>query len=158
MYYNYLHSYTDFNWRHGESINISIYGSTVLLLDLGRFFSFLILYTVGRTPWTSDQPVARPLPTHRTTKTQNKRTQTSMPWVGFEPTIPAFERAKTFHALDRVIRGSYASLKYSCVVCLRNFAVHCPHKKYMLKQNVFHYNRFCRDCSLNLFMKYVYWM
>jgi hypothetical protein len=26
-------------------------------------FSFLILYTVGRTPWTSDQPVARPLPT-----------------------------------------------------------------------------------------------
>jgi hypothetical protein len=24
-----------------------------------------------------------------------------MPWVGFEPTIPAFERAKTIHALDR---------------------------------------------------------
>jgi hypothetical protein len=24
-----------------------------------------------------------------------------MPWVGFEPTIPAFERAKTVHALDR---------------------------------------------------------
>jgi hypothetical protein len=32
-------------------------------------------YTDGRTPWTSDQPVARPLPTHRTTQTQNKRTQ-----------------------------------------------------------------------------------
>jgi hypothetical protein len=31
-------------------------------------------YTVGRTPWTSDQPVARPLLTHRTTPTQNKRT------------------------------------------------------------------------------------
>jgi hypothetical protein len=31
-------------------------------------------YTVGRTPWTSDQSVARPLPTHRTTQTQNKRT------------------------------------------------------------------------------------
>jgi hypothetical protein len=30
------------------------------LLDLGRFFSFLILHTVGRTPWTGDQPVARP--------------------------------------------------------------------------------------------------
>jgi hypothetical protein len=39
------------------------------LLDLGRFFSFLILYTVGRTPWTGDQPVARPLSTHRTTET-----------------------------------------------------------------------------------------
>jgi hypothetical protein len=24
-----------------------------------------------------------------------------MPWVGFEPTIPEFERAKAFHALDR---------------------------------------------------------
>jgi hypothetical protein len=28
--------------------------------------------------------------------------------VGFEPTIPAFERAKTFHALDRaaIVTGS----------------------------------------------------
>jgi hypothetical protein len=58
-------------------------------------------YTVGRTPWMGDQPIARPLRTHRTTQAQNKRTQTSMPWVGFEPTIPAFERAKTVHALDR---------------------------------------------------------
>jgi hypothetical protein len=59
-------------------------------LDLGRFFSFLILYTVGRTPWTRHQPFARPLPT-----------QTSMPWVGFEPTIPVFETEKTVHTLDR---------------------------------------------------------
>jgi hypothetical protein len=29
------------------------------------------------------------------------QTQTAMPRVGFEPTIPVFERAKTFHALDR---------------------------------------------------------
>jgi hypothetical protein len=43
-------------------------------LDLGRFSSFLILYEVGRTPWTEEQPVARPLPTHGTTQTQ-----TSMP-------------------------------------------------------------------------------
>jgi hypothetical protein len=71
------------------------------LLDFGRSFSFLILYAAGRTPWTGNQSVARPLPTHRTTQTQNKRTQTSMPWVGFEFTIPVFERAKTFHALDR---------------------------------------------------------
>jgi hypothetical protein len=28
-------------------------------------FRFLNLYTVGRTPWTGYQPVARPLPTHR---------------------------------------------------------------------------------------------
>jgi hypothetical protein len=36
------------------------------LPDLGRFFSFIILYTVGRNPWTGDQPIARSLPTHRT--------------------------------------------------------------------------------------------
>jgi hypothetical protein len=36
-------------------------------------FSFLIIYTVGRSPWTGDQPVARPLPT------QNKRIQYKHP-------------------------------------------------------------------------------
>jgi hypothetical protein len=64
------------------------YGST-------GFCSFLILYTVGRTPWAGDQPVARPLPTPQQYK------QTYMPWVGFELTIPAFERAKAVHSLDR---------------------------------------------------------
>jgi hypothetical protein len=48
-----------------------------------------------------DQPVAEPLLTHRITQTQNERTQTSMPLVGFEPTIPAFDQAKTVHDLDR---------------------------------------------------------
>jgi hypothetical protein len=33
-------------------------------------------FTDGRTPWTSDQLVARPLPKHRTTQTQNKRIYT----------------------------------------------------------------------------------
>jgi hypothetical protein len=78
-----------------------MYGFTVLLLGLGRFFSFLTLYTVGRIAWTGDNPVERPLPTCRTTQTQNKRKQTPMLLVGFEPTIPMFEGAKPFHALDR---------------------------------------------------------
>jgi hypothetical protein len=65
------------------------------LLDLGPLFSCLIFYTVSRTPWTGDQPV------HRTAQTQNKRTQTSMPQVGFEPMIPVFDRAKIVHVLDR---------------------------------------------------------
>jgi hypothetical protein len=68
---------------------------------LAGFSSFLILYTLDRTPSTGDQPVTRPLPTYRTTQTQNKRIQTSMPWVGFEPTIPVFERTKTVHESDR---------------------------------------------------------
>jgi hypothetical protein len=47
-----------------------------------------------------DQPITMPLPAHRTAQTQNNRTQTSMPQVGFEPTIPVFEWAKIVHVLD----------------------------------------------------------
>jgi hypothetical protein len=64
-------------------------------------FQFLNLYTFARTLWMSDQPVARPLPTHTTTQTQNTRTETSMPPLGLEPTIAVFQRAKTVHALVR---------------------------------------------------------
>jgi hypothetical protein len=74
-----------------DYICLSIYGSTALV-DLGRSFQFLNLYTIGRTPWTGDQSVARPLPTHITPQTQNKLTQIFMSGVGFEPTIPVFER------------------------------------------------------------------
>jgi hypothetical protein len=75
------------------SIYLSIYLSVCLsvwspLLGLGRFFSFLILYAVGRTPWAGDQAVARPLSLHRTTQTQNKSTQTFMPRVGLALTSP----------------------------------------------------------------------
>jgi hypothetical protein len=52
----------------------------------------------------SDQLVAGSLRKHRTTQTQKKHIhthQTSMPYVGFEPTIPASERAKRVCALDR---------------------------------------------------------
>jgi hypothetical protein len=77
----------------------SIYGSAVLLLQRDCFIGFLILYTVSRTPRTGDQPVSRPLPTHRTTQTQNKSTQTSMSRVGFKSTTPAFKWAKRVHAL-----------------------------------------------------------
>jgi hypothetical protein len=80
-----------------KSINLWLYGP---LLSHGRFFSYFIFYTVGRTLYTGDQPVARPLLTHRTAQTQNKCTQASMSQVGFEPTIPVFERTKTVHALD----------------------------------------------------------
>jgi hypothetical protein len=66
--------------------HISLYGSTAL----GTVF--LILYRAGGTPWTGHQPVA--------TQAKNKSTQTSMPRVRFEPTIPVFEWAETVHALD----------------------------------------------------------
>jgi hypothetical protein len=47
-----------------------------------------------------DQPVVRPLPAHRR-HTQNKRTQTSMPRLGFEHMTQVFKRAKTVVDLDR---------------------------------------------------------
>jgi hypothetical protein len=54
---------------------------------------------------------------HKRTQTQKKRGQTSIPRVGFEPMIPAFERVKAFNGLDReatVIGAvSYDSPKYS---------------------------------------------
>jgi hypothetical protein len=71
---------------------------------VSRFLFLFGSYTIDRTPWTSDWPVARLLPKYRTAQTQNKHThthQTSMPEVEFEPTITASERAKTVHALYR---------------------------------------------------------
>jgi hypothetical protein len=64
-------------------------------------FIFLMVYTVGWTPWMGVQPVARPLPAHRSAQTQNKPTQTSTPQVGFESTVPVFERVKTVLVLNR---------------------------------------------------------
>jgi hypothetical protein len=52
-----------------------ISGSTTLCWALASSSLTQSFFTlIGRTPWASDQPVARPLPTHRTTQTQNKRT------------------------------------------------------------------------------------
>jgi hypothetical protein len=50
-----------------------------------------------------DQPVAKPLPINRTTQTQNKRTQTSLPRVRLEPTTPALMWPKKVHAADRAV-------------------------------------------------------
>jgi hypothetical protein len=95
-------AYLKRNSRHSLSVYLSLYlwlySPFVGPWPLFQFYNHI--YTVGRTPWTGDQPIARPLPTHRTTQTQNKRTQTSMLRVGFEPMISAFEREKTVHALD----------------------------------------------------------
>jgi hypothetical protein len=111
-----------------------------------------LFYTDGRTPWTSDQPVARPLPTHRTTQTQNKRTQTSMLWVEFEPRIPAFERVKTIHALGRaatVIGSSLALLYVNCP--LRNNSFFRMGRKHVC---LLFKNNFCQVTEM--FLKFVF--
>jgi hypothetical protein len=73
-----------------------------LLLGPGLFNSVIFFYTDGRISWTGDQPIARPLPTHRAAQTQNKCTENDpCLWVELKPTIPAFEKVKTVHAIDR---------------------------------------------------------
>jgi hypothetical protein len=48
------------NIIHLKDYHLSVYGSiTFFFFYFGRFFGLLILYTVGRTPWTGDQPVAK---------------------------------------------------------------------------------------------------
>jgi hypothetical protein len=72
---------------------------SVALVDLGRFFSLIYTQSVGLLGQGISPLQVRYL--HRITQTQNKRTQSSMPRVGFEPTIPVSERAKTVDTLDR---------------------------------------------------------
>jgi hypothetical protein len=66
-----------------------IFPFSLALWGTGLLSQFHDYFTDGRTPWTSDQPVARPLPEHRTTQTQTK------------PTNLVSELRKTVHALDR---------------------------------------------------------
>lgn len=65
-YYKEGWSYT---WNQGN-LSLWLYRP----MNLGNFFSFLILHTAGSTPWTGDQPITRLLPPYRTTQTQNKCT------------------------------------------------------------------------------------
>jgi hypothetical protein len=71
-------------------------------------------YTDGRTPWTNDQPVARALPKHRTTQTQNKRIHT--------PNI---------HAL-RGILTHYPSVRASEDSLCLTARGHCDRRKFVI--------------------------
>jgi hypothetical protein len=51
-------------------------------------------------------------------------TQTSMPQVGFQPTIPAFERAKTVHALDRATTVTSELLGNGIIFSYENWCLH----------------------------------
>jgi hypothetical protein len=59
---------------------------------------FLNSKRVGKNPWTGDQPVPRPLPTQENTNRINAH-RTSMPRVGFEPTIPVSWSPEQRHKL-----------------------------------------------------------
>jgi hypothetical protein len=103
-----------------------------------HFFSFLIVHTVGRTPGTGDQPVARPLPAHTGEHKRGINTQTFIPQVGLEPRILVSERAKTIHALNcavTVIDWSWLWYSYiiNIVMINRNMQVPTLHFLVQLK-------------------------
>jgi hypothetical protein len=96
----------------------SIYASTALFWILAAFAMYSSFYTADRSLCIGDQPVGRPLPTYRTTQTQNKFTQT-IPQVGFEPNIPVFERENTGHDLDRPVTLIGYNVIYTLVIKLK---------------------------------------
>jgi hypothetical protein len=67
---------------------------------------FLDLYTIGRTPWTSGRPVARPLPKYKAAQIENKHTHTKHPC----PRLGPHERTK-------------------CVCCSALFDIRCRNTK-----------------------------
>jgi hypothetical protein len=72
-----------------------------LFLGPGLFFIFVIFFTQSVGLLGQGISPSQGLYLYTEQHKQNKRTQTSMSHVRFEPTIPAFERAKTVHVLDR---------------------------------------------------------
>jgi hypothetical protein len=113
------------------SIYLSIYLSTYLSLyspfvepwPLFQFLNRWVSLSVGSAR-------RKPLLTHRTTQSQNKCTRTSMPPVGCELTIPAFERAKTVHVSDRAatVIGGHCRLQTQFLHCRKIYRISSLHK------------------------------
>jgi hypothetical protein len=70
-------------------------------LDLSRFFSSLAFYTDGRTPWTGDQPVARPIPANNNTNTINAQNTDIHVLSGIRTHDPSVRAGEEVYALDR---------------------------------------------------------
>jgi hypothetical protein len=84
---------------HKKTSSVLVHGSTTLCWTLVAFsVSCSITQSVGLLGRGISPSQGRYL--HRTAQTENKSTQTSMSYVGFEPTIPMFELAKTVYPLD----------------------------------------------------------
>jgi hypothetical protein len=76
----------------------------------------LLFFTDGRTPWTEDQPVARPLPEHRPTQTQNKLTNRHpcLEWVSKSRSRCSSERRQFMLQTPRLLW--YANLVFTPII------------------------------------------
>jgi hypothetical protein len=90
-----------------HSIYLSVYLSTAFFQTLAAF-SVSSCFTLSVGPFGREISPSQGRYLHTA---QHKRTQTSFPQVGFEPTIPVFERVKTVHALAWAanVIGSYVN-------------------------------------------------
>jgi hypothetical protein len=118
------------HYKHQPAIAVSLFPVAPTLEHRASVkglasLQFLNPKTVGRTAWTEGISPSQGRCLHRTTQTQNKRTQIFVPWVGFEPTIPAIERAKTVRALEHA-----ATVTGCCCIGKEVIVVYCEnHRK-----------------------------
>jgi hypothetical protein len=120
-----LNSYMRFN--HGKYLDyvvilmqkkyrIYFFRPLAPTLERNIISQFIDHFTDGRTPWTGDQLVARPLPKHRTTETQNKCIHT--------PNIHVLCEIRTHDPFFRVSEDS---------TCLRPLGYRDRHRIYLLR-------------------------
>jgi hypothetical protein len=85
-------------------------GATVHDEPWPLFHTFLIIQTVGMTPWAEDQLVERPLPTQANTNTEETQTNIYAS-SGIRTHDPSVSAGKTVHALDSAatVMGIYQS-------------------------------------------------
>jgi hypothetical protein len=89
---------------------LSIHGSTALCWTLAAFsVSWSFIQSIEHL--FGDQ-LSQGRFLHIGQHKENKRTQTSVPWVRFEPIILMFERAKIVHALDCAAHRSLTDIKW----------------------------------------------
>jgi hypothetical protein len=91
--------------------------------DSRAFIATLTLFNFLK-PFTKDQAVTRRLPKRRTTKAQDKDSQTSVPRVGFEHNAPVFERAKEVHGNTIIIIAANAVGKFLDIFADRAVSLH----------------------------------
>jgi hypothetical protein len=91
---------------HSHIIECTHFFFLLALQPLWALAAFLFpdLFTIGRTPWTCDQPVAKPLPKHRTAQTQNKHIYYTLninAQGGIQTRNHGLRAIETVHAWDR---------------------------------------------------------
>jgi hypothetical protein len=90
--------------------------------DPGLLLSPVIIFTDSRTPWTSDQPIARPLPKRRTTQTQNECIHTpnihALSWIRtHHPSVRASEDSSCLRPRGNCDIPQDTTLQYLSVAC-----------------------------------------